>query len=73
MNKNQENQVPQIRLNDGNNMPAIGLGIFGTDDEEAKKIVIDAISAGYRMFDTASLYGNESGVGSGINASGISR
>ena len=73
MNTDLENPVPRIRLNDGNNMPAIGLGILGTDDEQAKNIVIDAISAGYRMFDTASLYGNEIGVGSGINASEISR
>jgi diketogulonate reductase-like aldo/keto reductase len=73
MHKNQDSEVPQILLNDGNYMPAIGLGILGTDDIEAKKIVMDAISVGYRMFDTASLYGNEIGVGSGVEASEIPR
>lgn len=73
VNKDGKHVIPQISLNDGSHMPAIGLGILGTDNEEAKNIVTDAINAGYRMFDTAALYGNEIGVGRGITESEIPR
>jgi 2,5-diketo-D-gluconate reductase A len=65
--------MPTVTLNDGNKMPAIGLGIFGVDDSKAATIVEEAIKVGYRLLDTASLYENERGVGQGIRNSGINR
>lgn len=55
-------------------MPKLGFGVFQIDDlSECKRIVCDAISVGYRLFDTAAIYGNEAAVGQAINDSGISR
>lgn len=65
--------VPTVTLNDGLKMPAVGLGIFGADDGKAATLVEEAIKVGYRLLDTASLYGNERGVGQGIRNSEISR
>ncbi len=65
--------IPSIRLNDGNNIPQIGLGTWPLNDDEAAMVVADAIKAGYRHIDTAYRYGNERGVGQGIRDSGIRR
>jgi 2,5-diketo-D-gluconate reductase A len=54
-------------------MPRIGLGTWPMDDEQAAKTCAEAIRVGYRLFDTAEAYGNESGVGAGIRSSGIDR
>jgi 2,5-diketo-D-gluconate reductase A len=54
-------------------MPLVGLGVFALDDEETARIVAAAIALGYRSIDTASVYGNERGVGEGIRRSGIAR
>ena len=61
------------KLSDGNQMPMLGYGVFQIDDETTARCVADAIDAGYRLIDTAQAYGNESGVGKGIKASGIDR
>ena len=61
-------------LNNGAKMPTIGFGMWQTPDGDvAKKSVIDAINAGYRLIDTAAAYGNEESVGKGIKESGINR
>lgn len=61
-------------LNNGIEMPLIGLGTFqSAEGDEVEQAVRWAIEAGYRSIDTASLYGNEVGVGRGIAASGVSR
>lgn len=61
-------------LNDGVKMPALGFGVFQIDDlAECKKVVVQAIKAGYRLFDTAQAYGNEKAVGEAIKESGIPR
>ena len=65
--------VPLIALNDGNSMPALGLGIFGTDDDSAQSVVTQAIQVGYRLLDTAALYGNEVGVGRAIKSADVER
>ena len=55
-------------------MPYFGLGVFQTKDgEEVRRAVKYALDAGYRHIDTASLYGNEKGVGEAIAVSGIPR
>ena len=58
--------IPSLTLNDGNTIPQIGLGTWRMDDETARRCVRHAIEIGYRHIDTASLYGNEVGVGQGI-------
>jgi 2,5-diketo-D-gluconate reductase A len=65
--------VPTVRLLHGADMPRLGLGTWPMDDTEAERVVADAISAGYRLLDTAEAYGNEQGVGRGLRASGVPR
>ncbi|BET68832.1 aldo/keto reductase [Opitutales bacterium ASA1] len=64
----------RVRLSGGVEMPWLGLGVFqmGSDAETAR-CVETAIRAGYRSIDTASVYGNERGVGAGIRAAGVPR
>lgn len=43
-------------LNNGVKMPVVGFGVFQVkDEEECKRVVLDAIDAGYRLIDTANL------------------
>lgn len=65
--------VPTIKLNDGQEIPQLGFGVFKVDPDETERIVSDALEAGYRHIDTAAVYGNEVGVGRAIAASGIPR
>lgn len=63
-----------IHLNDGREMPLLGLGVYkATDDTELKQAINDAVSCGYHLIDTASFYKNEEGVGKGIKALTIPR
>lgn len=62
-----------VTLNNGITMPMLGLGVWKVPDEEAERIVSEAIASGYRAIDTAAAYGNEAGVGRGIAKSGINR
>lgn len=62
-----------IKLNNGVEMPLLGYGVYQVASEECERIVSEAISVGYRSFDTAQIYGNEEGVGSAITKSGIPR
>ncbi|MEG0359589.1 MAG: aldo/keto reductase [Anaerorhabdus sp.] len=55
-----------IQLNNGINMPGIGLGVFQVENDATAEIVKNAIEVGYRSIDTAAIYGNEAGVGEGI-------
>ena len=51
-------------LNNGVKIPVVGFGVFQVkDEEECKRVVLDAIDAGYRLIDTAQSYGNEEAVG----------
>lgn len=61
-------------LNTGRQVPAIGFGTWqiGSDDE-ARAAVLQALETGYRVIDTARIYGNEAGVGAAIRESGIPR
>ena len=60
-------------LADGTKIPRLGLGTWLMDDATATTAVKNAVTAGYRMIDTAQAYGNEAGVGEGIRACGIAR
>lgn len=63
-----------IHLNDGREMPLLGLGVYkATEDEELKQAISSAVSWGYHLIDTASFYKNEEGVGKGIQALDIPR
>jgi diketogulonate reductase-like aldo/keto reductase len=66
--------MQKIKLNNGIEMPLVGLGVFQIPDlNECEQTVLTAIRSGYRLIDTASLYLNESAVGSGIRKSGVAR
>jgi 2,5-diketo-D-gluconate reductase A len=65
--------VPRITLNDGTTIPQLGLGVYKVADDEAERVVRIALDEGYRHVDTATLYGNEAGVGRAIRASGLDR
>jgi diketogulonate reductase-like aldo/keto reductase len=65
--------IPTIRLNDGNAMPQLGFGVWRVSNEDARSAVAGAIEAGYRSIDTASIYGNEEGVGEAIRSTPVAR
>jgi len=65
--------VPTLRLNNGVEMPQLGFGVFLVPADEVVEPVRLALDAGYRLIDTAKLYGNEEGVGRAIRDSGIPR
>ena len=61
-------------LNNGVKMPVVGFGVFQVkDEEECKRVVLDAIDAGYRLIDTAQSYGNEEAVGKAIQETSVPR
>lgn len=60
-------------LNNGVEIPAVGFGTFQIAPEKTQQAVAEAISAGYRLIDTAQLYMNENQVGLAIKESPISR
>lgn len=65
--------IPQIELNNGIHMPALGFGVYQTPPEETTTAVETALNVGYRHIDTAAAYLNEAGVGDAIRRSGIDR
>jgi len=66
--------MQKVKLNNGVEMPILGLGVFQVSDpEECENSVYEAIKAGYRLIDTAAAYENEEAVGRGIKRSGIAR
>lgn len=65
--------VPEITLNSGFPIPQLGLGVFLMEDSDTERVVSEAFEIGYRHIDTATIYGNEAGVGRAISASGLPR
>lgn len=65
--------IPTITLNNGVEMPALGLGVFQSPPDETAGAVEAALRVGYRHIDTAAAYGNEREVGEGIQRSGLRR
>ena len=62
-----------ITLNNGVKMPQMGYGVYQVNPAECERCVLDAISAGYRLIDTAQAYHNEEGVGEAIQKCGVPR
>ena len=62
-----------VTLNNGVEMPALGLGVFQTPPDETRDAVRAALSAGYRHIDTAAAYGNERQVGEAVHGSELDR
>ncbi|GAB6123100.1 aldo/keto reductase [Dysgonomonas termitidis] len=66
--------MEKVKLNNGVQMPWIGLGVFRIEDNnEAQRVVETALKVGYRHIDTAMYYHNEEAVGKAIKNSGIPR
>jgi diketogulonate reductase-like aldo/keto reductase len=63
-----------LSLNNGIEMPVLGLGVWQMGDgEETLRAVAWALEAGYRHIDTAKLYGNEKSVGEAVRSSKVPR
>lgn len=63
-----------VKLNDGNEIPAVGFGVFLIpNDGSTYEAVREALDAGYRQIDTAAAYFNEEEVGKAVRESGIPR
>ena len=65
--------MPTVALADGRGIPQLGLGTWPMNDDEAERAVTTALELGYRHVDTASRYGNESGVGRALRSSDLPR
>jgi diketogulonate reductase-like aldo/keto reductase len=65
--------MEMLTLNNGVQMPALGLGVFQTPPEETRAAVQAALRTGYRHIDTAAAYGNEREVGEAIHNAGVPR
>ncbi|MGN1141089.1 MAG: aldo/keto reductase [Oliverpabstia sp.] len=66
--------IPSLTLNTKDNMPMLGLGVYkATGPNEVETAISYALEAGYRLFDTASVYKNEEGVGRALKSSSIPR
>lgn len=65
--------APILPLRDGTTIPQLGYGVWRVPDDEAQPAVEEALAVGYRLIDTAAIYGNERGVGRAIAASGVAR
>jgi diketogulonate reductase-like aldo/keto reductase len=64
----------QVQLRDGNRMPVFGLGTWKLEAGQSTRAAVRAAAAaGYRLFDTAKLYGNEEDVGAALRESGLDR
>lgn len=62
-----------ILLNDKMKMPTVGFGTWQISNAEAPVIINQALDAGYRLIDTASMYNNEEGIGKAIKENSLSR
>jgi 2,5-diketo-D-gluconate reductase A len=62
-----------VKFHDGRSAPQLGLGVWQVADDITADVVGTALKEGYRLVDTAAIYGNEKGVGRGIAASGAAR
>ncbi len=61
-----------VELNDGRSIPQIGVGVLRIENGDVSEVVEDALQVGYTHIDTAAGYGNEDGVGVGIERCGYS-
>jgi 2,5-diketo-D-gluconate reductase A len=66
-------KVPNIPLNDGEQIPQLGFGVFQVPPKDTAEAATHALLAGYRHIDTAAAYRNEAGVGQAVHAAGLER
>ena len=67
-------QIQTVKLNNGVEMPLEGFGVFQVPDHAVcEQAVLDAISSGYRLIDTAAAYMNEEAVGKAVAKCGVPR
>jgi diketogulonate reductase-like aldo/keto reductase len=63
-----------VEIASGVHMPRLGLGTYkSAEGSDVEGEIACGLSIGYRLVDTAALYGNEEGVGNAVRASGVSR
>ena len=65
--------MEKFKLNDGNEMPVVGIGAFLMEPDVAEAVALNALKEGYRLIDTANAYVNEKAVGRAIKKSGVPR
>lgn len=65
--------IPTLVLNNGVEIPQLGYGVYQVPPHQTRDAVLTALDAGYRHVDTATLYGNEVGVGEAVRDSGLLR
>lgn len=65
--------IPSIRLNDGNDLPAVGFGTYKLNGSAGVSDIVSAIRVGYRLLDSAFNYENEGAVGEAVREAGIAR
>lgn len=65
--------MEKVKLNNGIEIPNVGIGTFMLTPEQAENSVINSLKDGYRLIDTANAYENEKAVGRGIKASVVNR
>src|ERR1700748_459975 len=58
---------PTTLLNNGIQMPLLGLGVYDMHGKETEHAISEALKTGYRLIDTASMYGNEAEVGNAVS------
>ncbi|SEE94884.1 aldo/keto reductase [Ruania alba] len=68
-----DTKTPSLSLNDGTTIPQLGFGVWQVPDDQAQVATEEALRVGYRLIDTAAIYGNEAGVGRAIAASDVNR
>ena len=73
MNPLDINLDSKVKLNNGVEMPLFGLGTWALNGRAGYQAILWALEAGYRLLDTAEIYGNEKEVGLAIKDSGIPR
>jgi diketogulonate reductase-like aldo/keto reductase len=66
--------MEQLKLNNGQTIPQLGLGVFKVQDaDDLKRSVAAALKEGYRHFDTAAIYHNEAWLGEALAESDVKR
>ena len=73
LSKGTNGNAPTVKLGSGYDMPILGLGTYSLHGATCVNSVKAALAAGFRKFDTASIYGNEKEVGQGVRESGVPR
>jgi diketogulonate reductase-like aldo/keto reductase/8-oxo-dGTP pyrophosphatase MutT (NUDIX family) len=66
--------IPSLQTHDGSAIPQLAFGLYKVPASvEGEEIILNAVKAGYRHFDTAAFYGNEATLGRALRKSGLSR